>query len=128
SVPETLPGLTVDRDVDLLDDPVFTDLAKLPAQLTEPAGAKVPNRKALGDYAAYLNATALEKYGRPLLIGMAADLAESTNIAGVMKPFGDKKGTGWFQRDRNPHGALLPQQITEFTNAGICAGMGTVNL
>ncbi len=128
SVPETLPGLTVDRDVDLLDDPVFTDLAKLPTQLTEPAGAKVPNRKALGDYAAYLNATALEKYGRPLLIGMAADLAESTNIAGVMKPFGDKKGTGWFQRDRNPHGALLPQQITEFTNAGICAGMGTVNL
>lgn len=127
SVPETLPGLVVDRDRDLLDDPEFTDLARLPAALFAKPGEKVPNRKAFGDYGAYLNSLALAKYGRPLVIAMAADLAESTNIAGFMKEFGGRKGTGWYQRDRNPHGALLPQQITEFTNAGICAGLASVN-
>ncbi len=127
SVPETLPGLKVARDVDLLADPEFTDLERLPKSLFTPPGQKVPNRKAFGDYGAYLNARALEKYGRPLVIAMAADLAESTNIAGFMKDFDGKKGSGWYHRDKNPHGALLPQQITEFTNAGICAGLASVN-
>ena len=27
-------------------------------------------------------------------------------------------GWGWYERDTNPRGALLPQQITEFTNSG----------
>ena len=128
SVPETLPGLKVNRDVSLLEDPEFTDVERLPKSLFAEPGQKVPNRKAFGDYGAYLNATALQKYGRPLVIAMAADLAESTNIAGFMKDFEGKKGTGWYQRDKNPSGALLPQQITEFTNAGICAGLATVNL
>ena len=29
------------------------------------------------------------------------------------------RGFGWYERDQNPTGALLPQQITEFANAGL---------
>ena len=59
---------------------------------------------------------------------MSADLAESTNIAGFMKGFADAPGWGWYQRDTNVHGALLPQQITEFTNSGVACGIASVNL
>ena len=31
------------------------------------------------------------------------------------KDFGEMPGWGWYERDTNPRGALLPQQITEFT-------------
>jgi len=129
TVPTEIPGVRVDSKVDLLaDDPVFTDWENYPAELYAEPGTKAPNRKGLERFGAWFNSYALDKYGRPLVIAMSADLAESTNIAGFMKDFGDKKGTGWYQRDDNPSGALLPQQITEFTNSGICAGIATVNL
>ena len=67
-------------------------------------------------------------YGRPLFIACSADLAESTNIAGFAKAFGDLPGFGWYERDSNPGGALLPTEITEFTNAGMMAGLASVNL
>ena len=37
-------------------------------------------------------------------------------------------GWGWYDRETNPEGALLPQEITEFANAGLCVGIATVNL
>ncbi len=37
-------------------------------------------------------------------------------------------GSGWYQRDTNPDGSLLPTEITEFTNAGMMAGLATVNM
>ena len=60
--------------------------------------------------------------GRPLVLACSADLAESTNISGFAKDFGGIKGFGWYERDKNPGGALLPQQITEFTNSGLVRG------
>ena len=128
SVPDRLEGQRVDPSVDLLrDDSTFTDVEKLPAELFAAPGTQAPNRKGFERFGAWWNSYALEKYGRPLVIAMAADLAESTNIAGFMKDFGESKGNGWFERDENPAGSLLPQQITEFTNAGICAGLGCTN-
>ena len=47
---------------------------------------------------------------------------------GFAKDFQGVAGWGWYNREANPEGILLPQQITEFTNAGICAGIATVNL
>ena len=38
------------------------------------------------------------------------------------------RGTGWYERDKNPRGALLPTEITEFTNAGMIVGLATVNI
>jgi len=58
---------------------------------------------------------------------MSADLADSTNISGFAKDFGPTKGWGWYNRDTNPEGSLLPQGITEFANAGISCGIASVN-
>lgn len=129
SVPDKIEGMRVDMGLDLLaDDPVYCDYENYPAELYLPAGTKAPNRKGLGTFGAWINSYTLEKYGRPLVIAMSADLAESTNIAGFMKDFGEHKGTGWYDRDENPSGALLPQQITEFANSGITVGLAATNL
>ena len=47
---------------------------------------------------------AKQHYGRPLIVACSADLAESTNIAGFAKDFGDLPGWGWYERDANPRG------------------------
>jgi transketolase len=74
-----------------------------------------------------VNAEAKRSHGRPLFIACSADLAESTNISGFATDFGDLPGFGWYERDENPTGALLPTEITEFTNAGLMTGLATVN-
>ncbi len=110
------------------DDPRLVDFAKYPPEMWRAPGEKQPNRAGLAAWGSYVNAIAKRDYGRPLFVACSADLAESTNIAGFAKPFGDLPGFGWYERDRNPSGALLPQEITEFTNAGMMAGLASVNL
>ena len=75
-----------------------------------------------------MNAMALQDYGRPLFIAASADLANSTNLSGFGKDFGDMPGSGWYNATPIPDGALLPTEITEFTNAGMIAGLATVNM
>ncbi len=128
AVPEKIEGMHVDMGRDLIaDDKTFTDYENYPAEMFAQPGAKAPNRLGFEKFGAWFNSYSLKNYGRPMVIAMSADLAESTNIAGFMKDFGGDKGTGWYHRDNNPTGALLPQQITEFTNSGICAGLASVN-
>jgi transketolase len=91
-------------------------------------GELQPNRAALGKWGAWINTFARKEYGRPLFLVCSADLADSTNISGFAKEFDGVEGWGWYQRDKNPRGSLLPQQITEFTNAGISVGAASVNL
>jgi transketolase len=91
-------------------------------------GEKAPNQAGLAAWGGYVNSLALRDYGRPLFIAASADLAESTNIAGFGQDFDGAPGTGWYERASNPTGALLPTEITEFTNAGLVAGLATVNL
>ena len=101
---------------------------ELPRQMWKKPGEKAPNRAGLAAWGAYVNALAQRDYGRPLFIACSADLADSTNIAGFGQDFGGLPGFGWYERDSNPTGALLPTEITEFTNAGMMAGLATVNL
>jgi transketolase len=103
------------------------DFEKYPDSMWRAPGDRQPNRAGLSAWASYVNAVARRDYGRPLFIACSADLAESTNIAGFAKPFGEMPGFGWYERDTNPTGALLPTEITEFTNAGMMAGLATVN-
>ena len=65
--------------------------------------------------------------GDPCSSPASADLAESTNVAGFAAEFGEIPGFGWYERDLNPTGALLPSEITEFANAGMMAGLASVN-
>ena len=104
------------------------DFAHYPASMYKQPGEKHPNRAALGTWGAWVNTYAKKHYGRPLFIACSADLADSTNIAGFAKDFEGEKGWGWYERDKNPRGCLLPQQITEFTNAGLTVGLASVNL
>ncbi len=129
TVPDDIPGVRFGRpeSAAVFADPRLTDAAAYPAALFKAPGERAPNRAALGTWGAWVNALARRDYGRPLFVVASADLAESTNIAGFGKDFGDSPGFGWYERDTNPTGAVLPQEITEFTNAGMVAGMASVN-
>jgi len=129
SVPEQPDGFHLGgRGAEIFDDSRFTDVNAYPASMWKQPGEKAPNRAALAAWGAWVNATARAEYDRPLVIASSADLAESTNIAGFAKGFESLPGWGWYNRDSNPRGSLLPQQITEFTNAGISVGIATVNM
>jgi transketolase len=129
SVPERPEGFTLgNQGAEIFGDTRFTDVSAYPPELWKAPGEKAPNRAALAAWGAWVNATARAEYGRPLFIACSADLAESTNIAGFAKDWEDLPGWGWYDRDDNPRGSLLPQQITEFTNAGVSVGIATVNM
>ena len=128
SVPVDPPSFLLKNETKSpFSDPVLYDYKHYPAEMYLPPGTEVPNRKALANWGAWVNAYAYKKWGRPLFLAASADLADSTNISGFAKKWGNFEGFGWFNRERNPGGALLPQEITEFTNAGISAGVASVN-
>ncbi len=129
AVPERIDGVYLGgRSSEVFADPAIFDFRKYPEALYKKPGEKQPNRAALGTWGAWVNTFAKRNYGRPLFIACSADLAESTNIAGFAKDFAGEPGWGWYERDKNPRGSLLPQQITEFTNAGLIVGLASVNL
>jgi len=108
-------------------DPRLTDFKSYPEEMWVPVGSKAPNRKSLATWGAWANSWARREYGRPIFLAMSADLAESTNIAGFAKPFGGEANYGVYERNDNPEGVLLPQEITEFCNSGMSTGIAGVN-
>lgn len=129
SVPEEIEGFNLGgKGAKLLKDKKLFDFENYPEAMWAKPGEKQPNRAALAKWGSWVNSYARKNYDRPLFVACSADLAESTNIAGFMKGWDDVEGWGWYQREKNPRGTLLPQQITEFSNAGICVGMASVNM
>ena len=126
SVPESLPGCRLGDKSPFADKRIY-DYRSYPADMWAKPGASVATRNALAKWGAWVNALGANEYGRPLFLAASADLAESTNISGFAKPYGDFKGYGWHERYGSPEGTLLPQEITEFANAGIIAGLASVN-
>lgn len=126
-VPEEIPTLRLDTSKNPWQDPRLYDYERYPKDLFVAPGTKVANRAALAKFGAWINAFGKEHFNRPLVIASSADLAESTNIAGFGQKYGDFPGWGRYEREQNPTGALLPQEITEFTNSGISVGIATVN-
>ena len=127
TVPDEIEGLRLTAGADPSTDRAIFDFEHYPDRMWRKPGDHQPNRAALATWGSYVNAVAKRDFGRPLFIACSADLAESTNIAGFAKPFGEMPGFGNFERDSNPTGALLPTEITEFANAGMMAGLATVN-
>jgi len=129
TVPDSIPTFRLGgKGTGIFADERITDFERYPAAMWAKPGEKKPNRAALAQWGSWANSFARKEYGRALFIAMSADLAESTNISGFMKGFEGVEGWGWYQRDTNPTGTLLPQQITEFTNAGIACAIASVNL
>jgi transketolase len=127
AVPQQIPSLKLDTSRNPFQDERLYDFRNYPAELYLEPGAKEANRVGLRKFGAWVNSFGAENYGRPIFIACSADLAGSTNISGFAEGFGDFDGWGWYDRETNPDGALLPQEITEFTNAGIMAGLASVN-
>ncbi len=127
SVPEEISSFKLDTSKNPWKDERLFDFEKYPKEMFVAPGSSAPNRAALAKWGAWVNSFGRRYYGRPLVIACSADLAESTNIAGFAHGFGETKGWGRWDRNTNHDGALLPQEITEFTNAGISAGIATVN-
>jgi transketolase len=127
TVPDSVDGFRLGQPEVFSDRRIF-DVASYPDSMWKKPGETAPNRAGLAAWGAYVNTLALHDYGRPLFIAASADLAESTNIAGFAQDYAGLPGTGWYDRSANPFGALLPTEITEFTNAGMMAGLATVNL
>lgn len=127
SVPETHPTMWWKPDVDPAQDQRILDISKYPQEIFAKPGEQQPNRAAFGKWGSYVNAISNEVAGRPLFLVCAADLAESTNIAGFGKKWDGFEGFGWYDREQHQHGAVLPQQITEFTNSAIASHLATVN-
>ncbi|MBD3161222.1 MAG: transketolase [Candidatus Eisenbacteria bacterium] len=128
SVPEKIEGFRLDGRKSPVRDETITDFRGYPPSIWAEPGEKRPNRAALAKWGSWVNSYSREKYGRPLFLAMSADLAASTNIAGFADGFEEREGWGKYHRTENPEGALLPQEITEFTNSGITVGIATVNL
>ncbi|MCK4305364.1 MAG: transketolase [Candidatus Eisenbacteria sp.] len=104
------------------EDESLFDPATYPDDLWAPPGTVIANKDALGRWGGWINDTCRKRYGRPLFLACSADLAQSTSIAGFAGSW------GWFDRQENPEGVLLPQEITEFTNASLMIGVACTNL
>ena len=128
SVPQRPEGFHAITKNNLAEDTSWLATEKLPEALFLEPGKKAANKDGFSKFGAWVNHMAKREMGRPLVLACSADLADSTSISGFCKDFGDEKGFGWYERDKNPGGAQLPQQITEFTNSGLVVGLATVNM
>jgi transketolase len=128
SVPADIPSFNLPVAKNPLHDDKLFDFETYPEEMWVKPGDKQPNRAGFARWGSYINSYCLKNYGRPLFLVCSADLAGSTNIAGFGADFGDMKNVGWYHRDENPAGVILPQGITEFTNAGLMVGISSVNL
>ena len=126
SVPEQIPNCKITINNPTKDKNLF-NIKSLPKDLFVKPGEKAPNRVGFSKYASYINTYSIKKYGRPLVIAMSADLADSTNVSGFAKGYSGADDLGFFNKDSNTDSPLMPQGITEFTNAGMLAGLTSVN-
>jgi len=127
SVPKKIEGCKITIKNPAKDKKLF-NVNCLPDDLFATPGTKAPNRVGFSKYASYINSKSIEEYGRPLVIAMSADLADSTNISGFSKGYNGSPDLGMYDKMNNLDSPLMPQGITEFTNAGMLAGLATVNL
>jgi transketolase len=127
SVPEEIPAFRLGGRGNPFEDERLYDYWSYPEDVYVEPGTSVANRAALAKWGAWVNAFGAQEYGQPLFVACSADLADSTNVSGFAKGYGDFEGYGWYERYGTQEGVLLPQEITEFANAGILAGMASVN-
>jgi transketolase len=128
SVPEEMSSLRIGHKGNPFKDQRLYDFRNYPQELYVPSGSSAANRNALAKWGAWVNAFGHKEYDRPIFLACSADLADSTNISGFGKPWDDFEGYGWYERRGGPEGAMLPQGITEFINAGLIIGAATTNL
>lgn len=126
-VPESISSFELGKKGNPFQDARLYDYHNYPEDIFAKPGEKAPNRAGLAKWGAWANALGAKDYGRPLFLVASADLAESTNLSGFGAGYQDFNGYGWYERFGKHEGVILPQEITEFANAGIMSGLSTVN-
>ena len=126
SVPDELESCKI-KQTNPLDDKQLFNFSNYPSDLFAKPGDKVPNRVGFSKVASWLNSYSRKNHDRPLFVAMSADLADSTNISGFSKGWGDMDDMGMYNKENNTSSPLMPQGITEFANSGMMAGLSTVN-
>ena len=126
SVPEELDSCMI-KQTNPLDDKQLFNFSNYPSDLFAKPGDKVPNRVGFSKVASWLNSYSRKNHDRPLFVAMSADLADSTNISGFSKGWGEMEDMGMYNKENNTSSPLMPQGITEFANSGMMAGLSTVN-
>ncbi len=127
-VPGEVKGFRLGAKGNPFGDKRLWDFRSYPEDLWAKPGTKSSNRAALAKWGAWINSFGHSEYGRPIFVANSADLSGSTNISGFAAGRDGFPGYGWYERVGGPEGVLMPQEITEFTNAGIIAGTAAVNL
>lgn len=129
SVPDKIDGIKLaEGSGAVFEDARLFDFENYPEKMWARPGEMQPNRAGFSKWGSWVNSLARKEYGRPVFLVCSADLAGSTNINGFAKGWDGAEDWGWYNRETNTDGVLLPQQITEFTNAGLCVGIASVNL
>ncbi len=126
-VPDSIPTFSLGKHGNPFQDERIYDYQNYPQDLFVPPGTMIANRSGFAKWGAWVNAFGAREYDQPLFLASSADLADSTQISGFAKSYADFPGYGWYERNKNTDGTLLPQGITEFTNAGMMVGMASVN-
>ena len=90
-------------------------------------GAKAANKDGFAKFGAWVNSLAKERMGRPLVLAAPPTSRTPPPSPASPRTSGTSR-TSAGTSARNTQGALLPQQITEFTNAGLVVGAATVNM
>jgi transketolase len=128
SVPRAPKKQRTITGTNMAQDRSWLALDQLPRGLFLKPGEKAANKDGFQKFGAWVNSRAKAEMGRPLVLACSADLADSTAISGFAADFEGAPGPGWYDRNKNVEGALMPQQITEFTNSGLVVGAATVNM
>ena len=127
-VPDKIEGFQINDSKNPFHDKKIYDFRNYPEELYLKPGEKGANKSALGKWGAWINSFGHRNYNRPLFIASSADLAGSTSISGFADGTDGFEGYGWYGRSGSQKGTLLTQEITEFANAGIMAGLASVNM
>lgn len=127
SVPLEISSLRLGQYGNPFADSRLFDYQNYPEDLYLKPGTSAANRAGLAKWGAWINAFGAKEYGRPIFLAASADLSGSTNLAGFAEKYADFAGYGWYERFGTDEGVLLPQEITEFANAGMMAGLASVN-
>ncbi len=128
SVPSQTEEICVGNKGNPFSDERLYDFRSYPEDLWAKPGAQRSNRAGLATWGSWANAFGKKEYDRPLFLVSSADLAGSTSISGFGSDYQDVKGYGWYERVGSKEGIMLPQEITEFSNAGIMSGIASVNM
>ncbi len=130
TVPDDVEGFRLGGPAaDVFAERRLFDVTSYPDSMWKKPGEKAANRAGLGRLGIVRELACPARLRPPACSSRPPPTWPSPPTSpGSLPDYDGMPGTGWYERAQNPTGALLPTEITEFSNAGMMAGLATVNL